>query len=681
MTRRTLPAALGLAAVAVAVGLAQSPSALAASQSPHRAANAPGVEVCGTGNAVTRPASVILTCADDGEVATNLDWTRWSTTSAAATGLVAWRSPHTAGWESAEAQITLTAPVAEGSRGTLFTKLVLHVTGATPHGFMRDLTFDETPVPAVVARASADTRASSAATRTVRPAAASGTLGYAQIEGYWIDAGGGSSTAQTAAAITGAESSFEPGSIQQGTDYCGSGSDVTGWGLWQITCGNAVPAYGADFQLLDPWNNAEAAVSLYDSDAAAGANGFDRWSTYTSGAYESYVQNTAPDTDLTDPGEYTQVGSTPSGTPASPAADPGSTYGPALGGSSTGGQESNESTVVAPNGHMYKFARGTDGTLRMWSSDFTTGWVDQGADLGGDIVGSPAAVIAPNGHMYVFAEGTDHTLRMWSSDFTTGWIDNDAVVAGGAVAGSSPNAVIAPNGHMYVFAEGTDHTLRMWSSDFTTGWVDQGATVAGGAVAGSAPNAVIAPNGHMYVFAEGTDHTLRMWSSDFTTGWIDQGATVAGGAVDASAPDSVIAPNGHMYVFAEGTDHTLRMWSSDFTTGWVDQGVTVAGGAVAGSSPNAVIAPNGHMYVFAEGTDHTLRMWSSDFTTGWIDQGATVAGGAVDGGAPDSVIAPNGHMYVFAHGTDNTLRMWSSDFTTGWIDQGATIAGGPIDAS
>ena len=43
------------------------------------------------------------------------------------------------------------------------------------------------------------------------------------------------------------------------------------------------------------------------------------------------------------------------------------------------GGESNESTVIAPNGHMYKFARGTDGTLRMWSSNFTTGFVDQGA--------------------------------------------------------------------------------------------------------------------------------------------------------------------------------------------------------------------------------------------------------------------------------------------------------------
>ncbi|HEY4455619.1 MAG TPA: hypothetical protein VGN81_15010 [Pseudonocardiaceae bacterium] len=341
----------------------------------------------------------------------------------------------------------------------------------------------------------------------------------------------------------------------------------------------------------------------------------------------------------------------------------------------------NASTVIAPNGHLYKFARGTDNTLRMWSSDFTTGWADKGANLGGSISGSPSAVIAPNGHMYIFAEGTDHTLRMWSSNFTSGWVDNDAVVVGGAVDGGSPNAVIAPNKHMYVFARGTDNNLRMWSSDFTTGWVDKGAVVAGGAVDGSAPNAVIAPNGHMYVFAQGTDNTLRMWSSDFTTGWVDKGAVVVGGAVDGSAPDAVIAPNGHMYVFARGTDNNLRMWSSDFTSGWVDQGAVVAGGAVAGSAPNAVIAPNGRMYVFARGTDDNLRMWSSDFTTGWVDKGAVVAGGAVEGAAPDAVIAPNNHLYVFARGTDNNLRMWSSDFTTGWVDKGAVVVGGAVDAS
>jgi len=157
-------------------------------------------------------------------------------------------------------------------------------------------------------------------------------LGYAQIEGYWVYADGATGSAgsyndeQVAAAITGAESSFYPGIIQQGVDYCGSGGDKAGWGLWQITCGNSAPAqYGSDFQILDPWNNAEAAVWKYDQ-----AGGFTPWTTYNDGAYRSYLQSTSADLNVSDPGEYVQVGSTPPGTPSSPGADPGSKYGPPM---------------------------------------------------------------------------------------------------------------------------------------------------------------------------------------------------------------------------------------------------------------------------------------------------------------------------------------------------------------
>jgi len=101
--------------------------------------------------------------------------------------------------------------------------------------------------------------------------------------------------------------------------YCGAGSNRAGWGLWQITCGNSVPQYGIDFQILDPWNNAEAAVAKYEADVRAGLNGFDPWSTYTSGAYKRYLLHTGANTQLTDPGQYVQVNATPPGTPSSPA--------------------------------------------------------------------------------------------------------------------------------------------------------------------------------------------------------------------------------------------------------------------------------------------------------------------------------------------------------------------------
>jgi hypothetical protein len=37
--------------------------------------------------------------------------------------------------------------VAEPGQGSLFTRLTLHVTGSTPDGFLRDLTFNEAPAP------------------------------------------------------------------------------------------------------------------------------------------------------------------------------------------------------------------------------------------------------------------------------------------------------------------------------------------------------------------------------------------------------------------------------------------------------------------------------------------------------------------------------------------------------
>lgn len=150
--------------------------------------------------------------------------------------------------------------------------------------------------------------------------AAAAALGYAEVEGFWVAAGGPSSVAGTAAAIAAAESRLEPGVIQAGEPYA-----TTGWGLWQITPGNSTPpTFGSDYQLLDPWNNAEAAVWKYEQ------QGFDAWSTYLGGAYKSYVQNVSPDTSVTDPGEYAPINVAPSDTPSSPTSEPGSTYGPAM---------------------------------------------------------------------------------------------------------------------------------------------------------------------------------------------------------------------------------------------------------------------------------------------------------------------------------------------------------------
>lgn len=105
-----------------------------------------------------------------------------------------------------------------------------------------------------------------------------GTYTYAQIEGFWDNAGGDPSVAPIMAAISEAESSGSD-IVQQGQPYAS-----TGWGLWQITPGDSYPSIGTDNALLNPQVNAEAAVAKYKS------QGLGAWTTYQSGAYKQFLQ-------------------------------------------------------------------------------------------------------------------------------------------------------------------------------------------------------------------------------------------------------------------------------------------------------------------------------------------------------------------------------------------------------
>lgn len=107
---------------------------------------------------------------------------------------------------------------------------------------------------------------------------------YAQVEGFWIQAGGPKAVAPIAAAIAMAESS-DSNVEQQGQPYA-----TTGWGLWQITPGNSEPNAGTDSQLLNPQANAKAAVEKYEQ----AGNSFTPWTTFTSGKYLQYLQGNVP---------------------------------------------------------------------------------------------------------------------------------------------------------------------------------------------------------------------------------------------------------------------------------------------------------------------------------------------------------------------------------------------------
>jgi cell wall-associated NlpC family hydrolase len=99
------------------------------------------------------------------------------------------------------------------------------------------------------------------------------------LEDLWTGAGGpGGEVAHIAAAIGMAESGGK-GIKQQGQPY-----GTTGWGIWQITPGNALPQFGTDDQLFNGHRNAQAAVFDYKG------RGFQPWTTYTSGAYKKFME-------------------------------------------------------------------------------------------------------------------------------------------------------------------------------------------------------------------------------------------------------------------------------------------------------------------------------------------------------------------------------------------------------
>jgi hypothetical protein len=594
---------------AVLITVAGGGTAAASADQP---GGAPGVQAartavrnCGTGAAQVRPGSMILTCADDGELGTNLHWTSWGASQATATGTVTWRAcgrlcADSKSWDHASADFTLTRPVARHGKAALFTELTMHVTGRTPRGFMRNLSWSEATTGATTPRP--DYRQS----HGLPTAAPSGTLGYAQIEGYWIIAGGpngsaGSYTqAQVAAAITGAEASFLPGVIQPDVDYCGAGADRAGWGLWQITCGNSVSQYGTDFQVLDPWNNAEAAVYKCKQDEALGDNCFDPWSTYTSGAYAQFLQHTSADTNISDPGQYVQVNSTPPGTPSSPAPDPGSKYGPPMPGSAT----------------SYVFWKGQGTGYDLWQAQgSSTGSLSGPTNHGmGPLNSAPAAAVDPaNGYTYVYWEGQAPQDDLWEAYWNgSKWVG--PYNRGMGPLGSAPTAAVNSSGTAYVFWKGQNNDLYEASGP-ATGTLS-GPTNRGMGPLGSAPTVGINSSSYTYVYWEGTapqdDLYEAYWNGSKFAGPYNRGEGPMG-----SAPSVAVTGGGTAYVFWKGQNSQLYE-AQGAATGALS-GPSSKGMGPLGSAPTAGVDSNGATYVYWEGTSPQDDLWEGYWNgTKWV---------------------------------------------------------------
>jgi hypothetical protein len=106
-----------------------------------------------------------------------------------------------------------------------------------------------------------------------------GPLSWDEVAAVAIHAGWPPGPAVIAVSITEPESARIPSAVQQGQPYA-----TTGWGLWQITPGDSVPQYGINQAMLDPLNNARAALAKYH-----GAGGFSPWTTWSGGLNVPYI--------------------------------------------------------------------------------------------------------------------------------------------------------------------------------------------------------------------------------------------------------------------------------------------------------------------------------------------------------------------------------------------------------
>jgi len=426
---------------------------------------------------------------------------------------------------------------------------------------------------------------------TPASAAPSGTLGFARIEGYWVAAGGPASKAATAAAIAGAESTYYPGNIQPNQAY-----SQTGWGLWQITPGNSESQFCVDFRLLDPWNNAEAAVAKF----RAAGDSFSPWTTYNDGAYRSFLPANPPaPKQASDPGEYIQVHSAPSGTHNS--ANPGGTCGPKL---STPAFAFWKGT----NGDLYEGQGPADGSLN--------GPFDRGM---GPLGSEPSAGVDDSGATYVYWKGTNDQLMeaYWDGNSWVGPFNR-----GMGPLASAPTVAINGAGKAFVFWKGSNGDL-IEAQGPATGDLN-GPYDRGMGPLGSAPSAGIDASGATYVYWKGTTGDLfeGYWDGNSWVGPYNRGMSVLG-----SAPSAAITSDGRALVF----------WKSS-TTGDLIEAQGPANGDLngpfnrgmgpLGSAPSAGVDSTGASYVYWKGTTGDLfeGYWDGNSWAGPVNLGMGTLG-------------------------------------------------------
>lgn len=230
----------------------------------------------------------------------------------------------------------------------------------------------------------------------------------------------------------------------------------------------------------------------------------------------------------------------------------------------------------------------------------STGTLDAGTPLGGQVVGGVSLVRTAQGRSVVAARGTDDQLyvndrpagQAWTGWRPLGGILTTRPVLAGRPDGGLDAAVRGTDGSVYVRSATPDGAWSAWTS-------------IGGAVASGAGPALVWTGDRLELVVGGTDRQL--WRRTRTGGswgpWSPLGGATRGDVTATAAPDAGVL------LSVRGTDDAgyVRTVSRLGDSGWLTLGGQLS------SAPSVAFTPDGRRSdVVAQGTDGRLYRNSAE---------------------------------------------------------------------
>jgi C1A family cysteine protease len=299
-------------------------------------------------------------------------------------------------------------------------------------------------------------------------------------------------------------------------------------------------------------------------------------------------------------------------------------------------------------GGFFKIAYGEvgiDTTYPFWTASGVVlppqiswnGW----EDLGGVLIGRPAAASWAANRLDCFVRGTDNRMyhKLFSNKKWSAWEN-----LGGALSSSPAVAAWGPN-RLDCFGRGTDNQLlhMWWDGKRWNGWEN-----LGGGLTSAPAVAAYAPN-RLDVFAKGGENHLWHMAFDGTKwgNWEDMGGTITSDpAVAARAPQI-------LEVFALGDRNQLVHMGGDGSTHWTNWEDF---GGEWYSAPTAASWGIDRMDIFIANQHNRLfhMPYSAGQYQAWEDLGGLIIS------APGATTWGPNRLDVFTTGADN--HMWHKSY-------------------